>query len=88
VITNQTAVLRERADFPAAKNVAARVLKKSPGLTAEVRRSPADWKGEPFASIVFSIDYGSYLVDWRVHKKVVQLALETAGVPELFEPLR
>jgi len=69
VVTNQTAVLCDRADFPAAENMAARVLERSPGLTAEVRRSSADWEGEPFASIVFSIDYGRYIVDWRVHQR-------------------
>jgi hypothetical protein len=88
VITNQTAALRIRSDFSAAEDLAAKVLAKSPGLRAEVHCSPAGWSGKPFASIVFSIDYGPYWVDWRVHRKVVQLALDTAGVAERFEPLR
>lgn len=88
VITNQTAALRHRADFSAAEDLAAKVREQSPGLSAKVHRSPTGWPGTPFASIVFSIDYSPHWVDWQAHRKVVQLALDTAGVAERFEPLR
>lgn len=83
---NQTAEVRSPSDYAHAAELARRVVEKSPGLQAEVIRSPGG-VAPAFASIVFSTDYGSYVIDWRIHRRVVELALQVAGLKERFKPL-
>ena len=88
MVVNQTAELRYASDFLRADELANTVIERSPGLRPSIVTAPAvDGRPPEFASIIFSIDYGDRLIDWRIHQEVVRLAIATAGLTDRFKPL-